>query len=126
MVYFQSFEVVAEVAHVLRRDGPQTTVYIDICTEPADGNLPNVLKYPSRTTLTVTDPTVLSRIPRDLGPGAVVRARGTFQQGSYVPYKTSQIDTTFELADLEVLDGGAPMRTDSRKTEIKPVARTLH
>lgn len=126
MGFFQSFEVVAEVAHVLRRDQPVKTVYIDVCTEPAVGDLPNVLKYPTRTTLTVTDPEVLNRIPDDLAPGAVVRARGTFQQGSYVPYKTSQIDTTFELADLEVLIGNTGTARDGLTAQAKPAMPTLH
>ena len=103
MSFFQSFEIVAEVAHVLRLEQPQKVVHIDVCTEPADSHLPNVLKYPTRTTLTATDQSVIELIADDLTPGTVVRAKGTFKQGSYVPYKTSYIDTTFELQDLTVL-----------------------
>lgn len=103
MTFFQRFEIVAEVAHVLHRQTPEEVVYIDVCTDPVSSETANVLKYPTRTTLTVTDPDIIKTIPEDLGPGSVVRGMGSFTQGSYVPYKTTCIDTTFELTELEVL-----------------------
>lgn len=126
MKFFKVFEIHAEVAHVLRQKEPETIVYIDVCTEPEDGDLPNVLKYPTRTTLTITDRDLIERLPDDLGPGAVLRARGTFRQGSYVPYKTSQIDTTFELSDIEILFNGVSANQAPRKMASKLPSQMFH
>lgn len=126
MGFFKSFEILAEVAHVLRQDQPRKTVYIDVCTEPEDGDLPNVMKYPTRTTLTVTDLDLIERLPGSLAPGAIIRAKGTFQQGSYVPYKTSQIDTTFELTDVEILFNGARTKQSSQRVTSKLPSQLFH
>lgn len=110
--YAMEFRVVGEVADMLLLKRGEPRLLIDVSPDVPGHELSAARKYPTRTTLTVCDPSMIENLRATLEIGQVIEACGVFRQTDYVPHKTTCIDTTFQVQRLEVL--GTEARDRSR------------
>jgi len=124
--YLTEFRVVGEVADVLMIEHPTRRLLIDVSRDmPRQEDNP-ARKYPNRTTLTIEDARLVDEVSGMLSRGVRVEARGHFIQSNYVPHKTTHIDTTFFVSELNLLSQSASQRNLERVGTFEPMPNRLH
>jgi hypothetical protein len=100
IAYFMQFQIVGEVADMLLMDGADRRLLVDFSALPAVDAEHRQRRYPTRATFTIRDEATIERFLTEMSVGDVAEATGSFEQGNYVPYRTTCIDTTFLLEDF--------------------------
>ena len=124
--YLTEFRVVGEIADFLVIENPTRRLLIDVSREMPRQEENPTWKYPNRTTLTIEDDRLVEELPSMLSPGMRVEARGHFAQSSYVPHKTTHIDTTFFVSALNILSQSAFPRGERQLSMTEPACGLLH
>jgi hypothetical protein len=101
--YYFAFETVGEIADLLLMTKPTTHLLLDISNDQPGHEQTSLRKYPSRTAFQVTDTDLINEILNTATKGDVVSVKGVFSQSSYVPHRTTSIDTVFEIQQFEVV-----------------------
>lgn len=100
MTYFLTFRARGEVAEMLLLGGEEPRLLVDLSTEPlADDMGPR--RHTPRASFTITDPELIRRFLNEIKPGDIAEAEGAFQQGDYVPHRTTCIDTVFTIVNFK-------------------------
>jgi hypothetical protein len=81
-------------------DGADRRLLVDFSALPAVDVEHRQRRYPTRATFTIRDEATIERFLSEMSVGDVAEATGSFEQGNYVPYRTTCIDTTFLLEDF--------------------------
>lgn len=115
--YFANFRVVGEIADMLLMREPKLRLQVDVSQDPPGHQETAFRKYPSRTTFTILDKTLIDDFLAQASIGCVVRLKGTITQSNYIPHRTSYIDTTLTVEGFTFLkkhhqgnDDGVTMR----------------
>jgi hypothetical protein len=101
--YFFAFETVGEIADLLLMTKPTKHLLLDISNDPPGHEKTSLRKYPSRTTFRVMDTDLITEILNTAVKGDTVSVKGAFSQSGYVPYRTTSIDTVFEIQEFKLM-----------------------
>ena len=118
--------MVGEIADMLNLKHPEKKLLVDVSSDLPGHEIETVKKYPTRTTLTFIDDEMIEHVLSKASVGDVVKAKGTFTQTNYIPYRTTSIDTTFLVEKFTILEKTTKPKQRFNQVYSDALLRSVH
>lgn len=124
--YFAKFHVVGEIADLLLMREPKARLLVDVSQDLPGHEDTEFRKYPSRTTFTILDMSLINRFLVDASIGSVVCLKGRISQSNYIPHRTSYIDTTLAVESFSFVKKLHPGSEDGADPQQRASSLPIH
>jgi hypothetical protein len=101
--YISTFQAIGEVADILLLREPKLKLLVDISPDLPGHEDTAFRKYPNRTSYSICDKYMIDKFLAEVAIGKVIEVKGIFSQTSYIPHKTSYIDTVFLIEHFRIV-----------------------